>query len=84
MGDKEPTTKEQTMFQKSNALRDSRDKEFIEGMKKVSSIDTQWMKSPERKEAWFKFMVKINIGERFDQSQEFANARHAFRKRINS
>ena len=43
-----------------------------------------WLTSPEREEAWMKFMVKINRGERFDQSQEFANARNVFRKRINS
>ena len=41
-------------------------------------IKEEWLKSPERKEAWLKFTAR-----QFDQSQEFANARHAFRKRIN-
>ena len=41
-------------------------------------IKYEWINSPERQEAWLKFTAK-----QFDQSQEFANARHAFRKRMN-
>lgn len=41
-------------------------------------IKEEWLKSPERQEAWLKFTAK-----QFDQSQEFASARHAFRRRIN-
>ena len=50
---------------------------------KEKSIKEEWLKSPERKEAWFKFMVKVNRGERFDQSQEIADASYLFRKRVN-
>ena len=46
-------------------------------------IEMDWARSIEYREAYKKFLVKPDkIGE-FQYSQEFANARHAFRKRIN-
>ena len=45
-----------------------------------------WINSPERKEAWVAFTSYPNINTNclsFEHSQEFANARQAYRKRMN-
>ena len=47
-------------------------------------IEMDWSRSIEYREAYKEFLIKPNrIGE-FMHSQEFANARTAFRKRMNS
>ena len=52
----------------------------------VNIVTDDWISSPERKEAWVAFTSYPNINTNclaFEHSQEFANARHAYRKRIN-
>ena len=49
-------------------------------MKKKANMEDDWLNSPEYKEAYDKFR---NLGNIFEHSKEFANARNAYRKRIN-
>ncbi len=61
----------------------------FEGMKELTD---DWLGSKEREEAWIKFNKEISLYDsfllrdresEFEHSQEFANARNSFRKRIN-
>ncbi len=56
-------------------------------MKLTEFDDVDWIESPEwckAAEKWFDRMANdLNNKEQFQHSQEFANARHAYRERIN-
>ena len=54
-------------------------------MKLTEFDDVDWVTSPERIKAQKEYMRRLykDNNEAFDQSKEFANARHAYRRRVN-
>ena len=53
------------------------------GMKLTEFDDIDWITSPEKHCAWQLWDLRLRAEQPFDQSKEFANARHAYRRRVN-